>query len=62
VHDPRELRNIYDDPAQAKLIAALKKELYRLKNELKDDDKFANEQPPNGVDPKPDKKDAADAK
>jgi len=49
-NDPNELRNIYDDPAQKKLVAQLKKELYRLKKNLKDNDEFANEQPPNGVD------------
>jgi len=34
-------------------VARLKKELYRLKQEVKDDDQFAYEQPPNGVDPQP---------
>jgi len=53
VKDPNELRNIYDDPAQKKVVAQLKKELYRLKKELKDDDQFANEQPPDGVDGQP---------
>ena len=34
--DPRELRNIYEDPAQKRQIAKLKKELTRLKKELQD--------------------------
>jgi arylsulfatase A-like enzyme len=50
VKDPDELHNLYADPAQQKVVAELKKELYRLKKELKDDDQFANEQPGNGVD------------
>jgi arylsulfatase A-like enzyme len=54
--DPNELRNIYEDPAQKKLVAKLKKELARLKKELKDNDEFAAQQPSNGVDPEPDKK------
>ena len=48
--DPRELRNLYGDPGQKKLVARLKAELYRLKQELKDEDQFAYEQPPAGVD------------
>ena len=51
VKDPAELHNIYQDPAQADTVASLKKELYRLKKELKDDDQFANGQPHTGVDP-----------
>ena len=45
VADPAEMHNIYNDPKQQKLVASLKQELYRLKKELKDDDRFANEQP-----------------
>jgi arylsulfatase A-like enzyme len=48
--DPDELRNNYAEPAQAKLVRKLKAELYRLKKEFKDDDQFADTQPPNGVD------------
>jgi arylsulfatase A-like enzyme len=51
--DPHELRNIYNDPASQELVAKLKAEMYRLKKELKDNDEFANEQPTNGVDPRP---------
>jgi arylsulfatase A-like enzyme len=53
VKDPDELRNLYNDPAQQETVAKLKQELYRLKKEVKDDDQFACEQPPSGVDPKP---------
>jgi arylsulfatase A-like enzyme len=53
VKDPAELHNIYKDPAQASRVAELKKELYRLKKELKDDDQFAETQPPAGVDGQP---------
>ena len=45
VADPSEMHNIYDDPKAQKTVAALKKELWRLKKELKDDDQFANEWP-----------------
>jgi arylsulfatase A-like enzyme len=48
--DPREMRNLYDDPAHAPAVARLKAELQRLKKELKDDDQFADQQPPDGVD------------
>lgn len=47
--DPREMRNVYSDPAYAKIVEKLKKELYRLKKELKDDDQFANELPKDDV-------------
>ncbi len=49
VKDPDELHNIYNDPAQQEIVAKLKAELYRLKKEVKDDDQFAYEQPPQGV-------------
>jgi arylsulfatase A-like enzyme len=48
--DPFELHNLYGQPAQEKLTAELKVELERLKRELHDDDQFAGEQLPNGVD------------
>jgi arylsulfatase A-like enzyme len=48
--DPNELNNLYDDPAQREVVASLKGELYRLKRELKDEDQFAEQQPPPGVD------------
>jgi arylsulfatase A-like enzyme len=40
--DPRELNNVYADPAYAETLKGLKGELYRLKKELKDEDQFAN--------------------
>jgi arylsulfatase A-like enzyme len=55
VKDPEELHNIYSDPSQADLIAKLKKELYRLKDELQDKDQFADKLPPPGVDAPPPK-------
>jgi arylsulfatase A-like enzyme len=53
VKDPDELHNLYNDPAQQEVVAKLKTELYRLKKEVKDDDQFAYEQPPPGVDGQP---------
>jgi arylsulfatase A-like enzyme len=50
IHDPFELHNFCGDPAQAESVAKLKSELYRLKKEVKDNDQFANQQPPPGVD------------
>lgn len=60
IKDPDELRNLYNDPAQQELVTKLKAELYRLKKELKDDDQFADQQPPNGVDGQPPKDDPSD--
>jgi hypothetical protein len=48
--DPRELNNIYNDPATASLLENLKSELARLRKEFQDDDRFAESQPPGGVD------------
>jgi len=53
VKDPAELHNLYNDPAQKEQVAKLKTELYRLKKELKDEDKFANEQPSQDVSGQP---------
>ncbi|HWY73990.1 MAG TPA: sulfatase [Verrucomicrobiae bacterium] len=53
VKDPDELHNLYNDPSQKQVVTDLKQELYRLKKEVKDDDQFAYEQPPNGVDGNP---------
>ncbi|MFL6279322.1 MAG: sulfatase [Vicinamibacterales bacterium] len=50
VNDPHEMNNLYGAPGQEALTASLKAELSRLKNAMHDDDQFANEQPPNGVD------------
>jgi arylsulfatase A-like enzyme len=48
--DPDELHNLYSDPAQQETVAQLKAVLYRLKKEVKDDDQYANQQPPPGTD------------
>ena len=53
VHDPSEMNNLYGQPGQDELTKSLKAELARLKAAVKDDDQFANEQPPNGVDGQP---------
>ncbi|MGI8605200.1 MAG: sulfatase family protein [Verrucomicrobiales bacterium] len=50
VSDPDELKNLYGQPEQESTTAALKAEMLRLKKELKDDDQFAVEFPPPGVD------------
>ena len=53
VKDPDEMHNLYADPAQQATVAKLKAELFRLKKELKDEDQFAYEQPPQGVSGQP---------
>ena len=53
LQDPQELHNLYDDPAHAETVAKLKTELYRLKQAVRDNDEFANEQPPPGADGQP---------
>jgi hypothetical protein len=53
VKDPDELHNLYNDPAQKDQVAKLKTELYRLKKEVKDEDQFAYEQPPQDVSGQP---------
>jgi len=40
--DPRELNNVYADPAYADTLQKVKKDLYHLKKELQDKDQFAN--------------------
>ena len=50
VNDPYELHNLYGEPGQQALTATLKRELARLKREVRDDDRLADEQLPNGVD------------
>jgi len=53
VKDSEELHNLYNDPAQEEQVAKLKAELYRLKKEVKDDDQFADKQPPHDVSGRP---------
>ncbi len=48
--DPVELRNLYGQPGQEAITLELKATLARLRKELQDDDRFADEQPPEGVD------------
>jgi arylsulfatase A-like enzyme len=48
--DPREQRNLADDPAHAELLKTMKAELTRVKAEAQDDDRFAENQPKDGVD------------
>ena len=36
--DPREMKNVYDDPAYAKVVKELKAELKRLRTKFKDTD------------------------
>ena len=50
VNDPHELHNLYGQPGYEQLTATLKAELIKLKQAVRDEDQFANEQPPNGVD------------
>lgn len=50
VHDPMEMHNLYGQPGHESITATLKAELDRLKREVKDDDQFANDSLPNGVD------------
>ncbi len=47
--DPHEMKNGYKDPANAKLIETLKKEMLQLKKDFKDDDQFANQLPVDDV-------------
>lgn len=49
VRDPHELRNLYTDPAHQDIVRELKAELTRLKQELKDEDQFANQPPRDDV-------------
>jgi arylsulfatase A-like enzyme len=48
--DPQEMRNLYAEPGQQGRVAELKAELQRLKREVKDDDQYADREPPGGVD------------
>jgi arylsulfatase A-like enzyme len=48
--DPSELRNLYGQPGQEAIVTELQATLARLRAELQDDDRFADEHPPSGVD------------
>jgi arylsulfatase A-like enzyme len=58
VADPQEMHNIYNDPKAQATVARLKRELARLKKELKDGDRFADALPQDSsyVQPPPPKK------
>jgi hypothetical protein len=49
-NDPYELDNLHGEAGMETLTARLKDQLAQLKREVKDDDRLANEQLPNGVD------------
>jgi arylsulfatase A-like enzyme len=49
-HDPQEMHNLYGQPGHDAITATLKAELARLKKAVRDEDQFASEQLPNGVD------------
>jgi len=49
VEDPKELKNIYNDPAHRETVVKLKKELVRLQTELKDTGQFTEVVPPRDV-------------
>lgn len=53
--DPFELHNVYGMPGHEGVTSELKTELARLKKALRDDDRFADAQPPDGVDGPPGK-------
>ncbi|MSR63457.1 MAG: DUF4976 domain-containing protein [Planctomycetes bacterium] len=48
--DPDEVLNLAGDPAQRETLESLRAELLRAKQAVGDDDRFANEQPTDGVD------------
>jgi arylsulfatase A-like enzyme len=48
--DAAELHNVYGQPGQEAVTAGLKETLARLRRELQDDDRFADQLPPDGVD------------
>jgi hypothetical protein len=50
VKDPSALHNLYGQPGQARITLELKAELSRLKAAVRDDDQFADVQPPSGGD------------
>jgi arylsulfatase A-like enzyme len=50
VNDPHELHNLYGQPGQDALTAALKAELVRVRDAARDEHQLANDQLPNGVD------------
>ncbi len=53
VADPREMRNIHDEPEAQPVVRELKEHLARLRRELGDDDRFADSLPRDDVDRRP---------
>ncbi len=51
--DPQELKNLYADPSRQEVAQLLKTQLAALKKQVRDDDQFASQQPPPGVDGQP---------
>ena len=51
--DPNELKNLFADPRHQEVVSRLKTELFRLKRELKDEDQYAEQQPPHDVSGQP---------
>lgn len=47
--DPTEMKNLYGDRTKAALVKKLKAELFKLKKELKDEDQFQDDLPPDDV-------------
>jgi arylsulfatase A-like enzyme len=47
--DPWELHNLYGDPSQQAVVAELKDLMFKLKNDVKDDDQFSKSFPAEGV-------------
>ncbi len=47
--DPREMHNLYRDPASAGIVKQLKRRMSRLKQELKDNDRFTDSLPKDDV-------------
>ena len=47
--DPQEMHNVYSDPGYKRILLDLKKELQRLKKEVKDDDRFQDDLPSGDV-------------
>jgi len=45
VEDPKEMHNIYNEPAARDTVAKLKRLLYSLKKKYEDDDRYADTQP-----------------
>lgn len=50
IKDPNEQKNLAADPSHRKIFEHLKTRLRQLKREMKDEDQFAVELPPDGVD------------